>query len=662
MIDLTAKNKKFKSLNKIEIMKVSDDDTVEETLTQYYGADDSLLDWTDLNEYGWNFYVEKLRNNNREALNYLNTYAKSGSSNSTDTWSGIGTKLTDINKVRKTFVPTTSDQLSQDNISYFGTVTVSNQTVLMVFIPEGFNKAYIYEDESESANFEITVTDNSENGATDIELNNIVWIVITTGDSSNIGDINLSYICWTTNNNPNRNVHNFLVREDENNNFPVCTNTEGEHWLDMASGTIVGTTTVDEHPLLDLKEGRITQGEWNRNTSYAAGAEVTYCGDTYESLIPGNQGNHPILSTAWEISSSLDSNIKKGMVYITYQGSVVGNLGSITPSIVTVRDDADSISFTVTIDSGYMIGHEFFLDSSGDLLSGIEMTGNYGGTINTSNYTDYSDFLVRENKFELEEYKGNECLESILITYPLTSDLVDSGYILYLPIETPSERAELGNEITYQYLTSYISVSSDSDIISTEVLEIDGSEVSRSAEEYPQIDYIPSTYLVKVSSGESTLTVGSIDLQYLDLITGDSIETVTLDSSSVEDVTGGEITARHSLLYPVHYYFIYNMVEAFFTAYLLDYTNFHVDKTEVSISDGDISIIKCSPRYLDFTSSFTVEASTNGTTWLTMTGTGNLELSNGTVIIVSRTSESVNYYTLSIGGTINSDIYLKIWR
>ena len=76
----------FTTINKIILKGEQQPD-----ITMYYGSDESLLGLSDINEYGWEFLVDKYKHDDTDVLSLLPLAVKNN----------IGTSMSDLEMLRK---------------------------------------------------------------------------------------------------------------------------------------------------------------------------------------------------------------------------------------------------------------------------------------------------------------------------------------------------------------------------------------------------------------------------------------------------------------------------------------------------------------------------------------------------------------------------------
>lgn len=329
----------------------------------YRASDNKILEPEDFLEYGIDFIPEKYKFSSKFPLEYLSKSDKELISNSTE----------DLESIGKVLFPTYSSDIAQDTtISYFGAISVSGQTLVLVKCPAGCNQADFYTSEHIKC---ITVRFGGEKSvdtgefvelqkcAYEVESSKIVWMVI--GQDGLVKDINLSYRAWSSSINPFRNLNTQLLRNDEFYKYlanpEIIEKSQGtDIWLDKNSGTLIGNEVLPESrtPILSgkikaVKSGGVTQ--FSPSTSYKKGALVSYSGREWLSLVDNNLGEQsPQLSSKWILKDKLLASIQK---YLTLQFSESGDkVGKIYPEIVGYEEGiSHDIKFKVDLEPGTIL-------------------------------------------------------------------------------------------------------------------------------------------------------------------------------------------------------------------------------------------------------------------------------------------------------------------
>lgn len=443
------------------------------SLFQYHGSDKELINLEDFNEYGWEFIVNKELYNHKFALDYLTDKAKEN----------IGKDLEDIQLASRTIFPTMKEEDTASHfVTYFGTVNVGKQKLLMVNIPRGYSSAELFDSsdityirqkltpsgEILEEEFEKVVDGQLRPGKVEkfpeisdgklepgqlefeevkkaipkIEIilegdeilySKIVWFVITTGtedqnnNNNNIEDINISFLAWEKVDNPYRNLRSYLLRKDDkalsDTSIEVVQHiTNPDVWMDMSSGTLVGNLEVLNHPLLDeklsLKEG------WDINRIYRKGDRALWNEVEYVSLIDNNVGRLPAWTpNCWMRSEALNSfSVKR--VFIVPSDSAPGTYISPSSAIYSEQNagTAPLSKFTITYAPGYV------MDSS-----------KLG--INTYEFRDSEGLVTTKEQAEYIAYRDNGKLGNVWLNIEkiFSSAGKNTGIVrensLYLPFK-----------------------------------------------------------------------------------------------------------------------------------------------------------------------------------------------------------------------------------
>ena len=326
----------------------------------------------DFSEYNFSYDIKKFKFNDTFFINLLDD----------SSLSLVGKDLDDLERVSDVLFPTiTEDSSSEYNETFFGSSLISNQTLIVLNADgndgnkEGHWKIELYEEGVESNNnvyggfievellenlgIEITNSpiitiylgpeSNVSNNSSDMyysydpmltEKNNndrlgsseyrklmeeinmykVAWILLALDDSS-MSSINLSYRSWIDNINPNRNMKDYIIRNDEyystkNNLLTVeKLNEESDILIDKNSGTIVGNEKITTlPPILRGKLAKISNdNSYSPYIKYSLGDEVTFGVSEsnrplyWKSLCENNIGNIPTLSSTWILSNYINS-------------------------------------------------------------------------------------------------------------------------------------------------------------------------------------------------------------------------------------------------------------------------------------------------------------------------------------------------------------------
>ena len=123
----------FTTINKIILKGEQQPD-----ITMYYGSDESLLGLSDINEYGWEFLVDKYKHDDTDVLSLLPLAVKNN----------IGTSMSDLEMLRKALFPTLAGGETRQepgDIEYFGTLSIGRQKLLIVRIPPAYSVAELWD-------------------------------------------------------------------------------------------------------------------------------------------------------------------------------------------------------------------------------------------------------------------------------------------------------------------------------------------------------------------------------------------------------------------------------------------------------------------------------------------------------------------------------------
>lgn len=383
----------------------------------------------DFSEYNFSYDIKKFKFNDTFFINLLDD----------SSLSLVGKDLDDLERVSDVLFPTiTEDNSSEYGETFFGSSLISNQTLIVLDADgndgnkEGHWKIELYEEGVESNNdvyggfievellenlgIEITNSpiitiylgpeSNVSNNSSDMyysydpmltEKNNndrlgsseyrklmeeinmykVAWILLALDDSS-MSSINLSYRSWIDNINPNRNMKDYIIRNDEyystkNNLLTVeKLNEESDILIDKNSGTIVGNEKITTlPPILRGKLAKISNdNSYSPYIKYSLGDEVTFGVSEsnrplyWKSLCENNIGNIPTLSSTWILSNYINSIFTSRISII----SSPVNGGYTDPgNSITVSQNTAPKSFMIYCSIGYAINTETPVSSTSNI-------------------------------------------------------------------------------------------------------------------------------------------------------------------------------------------------------------------------------------------------------------------------------------------------------
>lgn len=271
-----------KDLKNISTIIIKDSEGRLEDIVQVHGSSSSLLGISDFAEYGLNFLPTKYKYNGKFPLELMSNKSRKL----------VGTELLDIEKVSRSFFPTLCEESDKPDYSYFGTVEINSQTLVMIDMPSGYDKAYL---------FDYSVTKFNDTWKTEFALDKLdektsrklLWFIISPGGS--VFDINLTKNTWSTSINPERNQNEYLLRNDElKKTVSLVEKLSGTGIVvDRNSDTILGTGEVKSHPLLSRKlNNRPAYSEWLREVDYSKGSIVRH-NNIYYYALKNSIGSEP---------------------------------------------------------------------------------------------------------------------------------------------------------------------------------------------------------------------------------------------------------------------------------------------------------------------------------------------------------------------------------
>lgn len=366
----------------------------------------------DFSEYDFLFNIDKDKFNDKFLINLLDKKSKDL----------VGKKLDDLEKIEKIMFPTLQSESSGYEDEFFGSTLISNQTFIILnanganSYSSGIQKIEIYEEGVTSNNNSggfieeelldlisdsdiektnspiITIflgpgpeiknnssdmyfsydpqltskEDNESLSLTDyrklveeITMEKAVWILLALNNT--VKSINLSYKSWIDSINPNRNMKDYIIRNDEYYSMKdvvkvVEKSKNLDYWYDKNSETLVGNKKISNHPILDrkLKKYKDNASVFSPFAEYSLGDRVLFDKKFWESLSNNNEGNYPTLSNEWTLFENITDIFTSRVVIVPYPNKGgYSNPGG----IITVKNNS-LISFKIFETSGYSINEE----------------------------------------------------------------------------------------------------------------------------------------------------------------------------------------------------------------------------------------------------------------------------------------------------------------
>lgn len=372
----------------------------------------------DFSEYSFSYNIDKFKFNDKFLINLLNDESKEM----------VGKNIDDLEKISNVLFPTITEDDREYEDTFFGS-SVSSQT-LIVFGGDGSTEeklghwklelyemgvnsnnnifgGFIEEDLLNKLGIEITnhpimtiilgPESNVPNNSSDmyysydpmlsdknlnsrlslveykklyeeITKSKSIWLLLSQ-DNNEIESINLSYRSWIDSSNPNRNMKDYVVRNDEyystKNSLKTIEKLDNtEFWYDKNSGTIVGNKINTNHPILDRKLSSLTNNNnYSPYINYNLGDKVVFgkkkinaSGETEDliwvSLHSNNIGNSPVFSNSWSLESSI-TGIFTSRIFVS---SYPSDAGYSNPSgSITIANSNSSKIFYINESLGYKL-------------------------------------------------------------------------------------------------------------------------------------------------------------------------------------------------------------------------------------------------------------------------------------------------------------------
>lgn len=326
-------------------------------LVKYHGSNQNFPS-INFAEYDFSYLVNKYKFDNKLLITELDRYSQEL----------IGKNIDDTSKIEKILFPTLVDDVSNNELSYFGSLKVNNRNIFFFDTPENYDKIEIYDGVLNSnigedyfieydylklsglyentriippivlyLGPENTLLNNPSNmyydgdvlkgiknreeaggkRINDLEYSRlidemfgmkIVYLLLTTSNNS-VLDFNVALNAWNNNNNPDRNKWKYNIRNDEyysaKNNIEIVKN-DHNIYIDKKSDTILGNYTIDSLcPIKTKKLNKLYCQDYSETKEYSLGEEVNYLNQIWTSNISFNIGNYPGEgSNYWSLSDS----------------------------------------------------------------------------------------------------------------------------------------------------------------------------------------------------------------------------------------------------------------------------------------------------------------------------------------------------------------------
>jgi hypothetical protein len=660
-------NPKFKTLDKVVISSKPIDQNKPD-LIRYYGSDDKLINLEDFDEYGWKFLVEKLNYNSDFPLDNLLHSIKN---------QDLLKTLSNIKLINDTFCPTWIEVDSDDElISYFGSITVGKQKLILLDIPENYNRVNIYDTSisSTDAAIKVTIADGL-----DTKCRKIVWFVITMGGAESISDINLSFYAWNSSINPHRKMRQYLVRNDEFSELDRTINVvdtidpSSNLWMDLSSGTIVGNKSVSSFPIMtSLFNKYASDSKWDKNVNYIEGSTATYnpegttSSDTWLAL-SDTKNEEPIYTNSWILEdyvNCIDNKYKFITIAYDYLDPLLESNnyrtneypGRISPNVFSVRTlnggEYNDLIFQVTMVKGYVVYTDpmsFHSRSYDELGTYLRKTG--------TNYTFSFDYYnISDELWLFWSYKYNNNIVpyrisqlGVVIKSETSTDneiiLRFDKYYNKISLRTIDDGARANSSLNGVELYD-----SDNNLVTTDsialgkkfklVYKFDITKENISASDV-KLNYYTDT----MPGGES---------QLYDLI---ETETDPVDAKVGVNGSVGTLTINGEAKYPARYFYYISTSETYYTLVISDYTGFYVNTNTLSVKSGETSSFKISPADGVFDN---INIDMDGATIISVKGGKTDPVVSNNITLTPPTGD-IKYYTLEIKG-ITKDYTFKIWK
>lgn len=279
------------NLRELTFVVLENSKDLDKCLVQIHASKSSLLGVSDFAEYGLKFIPSKYKFNSDPSINYL-------SENSRDV---VGPSVSDLEKIESTFFPTISKVSKEERYGYFGSININNQTLTMINIPSGYDTVYLYDTYLDLTELELETVGGLRSfvlhstwkvciGLSKEEAlsKKLLWLVLS--EEGKVSNINLSHLMWSGSDNPERNLCQYLLRNDRKKDIDNSVDIVGslggtDIIVDKNSDTILGNKKIDKHPILSSLLGRFNHlSKHIPGKAYKEGSIVEYGNLLYVAL------------------------------------------------------------------------------------------------------------------------------------------------------------------------------------------------------------------------------------------------------------------------------------------------------------------------------------------------------------------------------------------
>lgn len=275
------------NLRELTFVVLENSKDLDKSLVQVHASRSSLLGISDFAEYGLKFIPSKYKFNSDPAINYLSEKSREV----------VGPSIDDLEKVEGTFFPTGSKVSKEELYGYFGSIDINNQTLTMINIPSGYDTVYLYDSYPDLTELELEtvgglrsfvlrstwkVCIGLDNG--EAQSKKLLWLVLS--EDGKVSNINLSHLMWSGSDNPERNLCQYLLRNDKKKEIDHKVDIVGslggtDIVVDKNSDTILGNKKINKHPILSSLLGRFNHlNRYEPRRVYKEGSIIEYNTDS----------------------------------------------------------------------------------------------------------------------------------------------------------------------------------------------------------------------------------------------------------------------------------------------------------------------------------------------------------------------------------------------
>lgn len=246
-----------------------------------YKSGTERLDNPEFLETDFKYFQDKQEFKGSDVLGYLDDQDKTKINNS---------KLGGIEKYLSTLFPTViPGDYRESTTDYFSSLINSvGDEIYCFLVPENVSRVVMIDDTGSESKTAIEVIFDSP----EVVFSKVLWVMTSYKDGKKT--INLSWIAYQGDENPNGKMSEYVLRNDSfSRNYRGYHERNGYLYSNI-SGSLIGTEKIESRPIYNL----FSQG-WDRDYTYSSNEIARIHGVEYISIRSGNKGKYPPKSNSW---------------------------------------------------------------------------------------------------------------------------------------------------------------------------------------------------------------------------------------------------------------------------------------------------------------------------------------------------------------------------